>query len=59
MPSHNHYLAQPYVMELCQKYGIKYHETTLWKAIAKIPGELRKPGEIWLEEYNKACLKNN
>lgn len=56
MPPHNHPLAQPYVKELCKKYGIKYHETTLWKALADVPKELNRCGEMWWQEYTNASL---
>uniref|UniRef100_A0A1X7TBC6 Fatty acid desaturase domain-containing protein n=1 Tax=Amphimedon queenslandica TaxID=400682 RepID=A0A1X7TBC6_AMPQE len=51
MPVENHHLAAPYIKELCKKHGLEYREISWAEAIAKVPRELQRPGEIWLEEY--------
>ncbi|XP_051739061.1 acyl-CoA 6-desaturase [Ctenopharyngodon idella] len=51
MPRHNYWRAAPRVRALCDKYGVKYQEKTLYRAFADIIRSLEKSGELWLDAY--------
>jgi acyl-CoA 6-desaturase (Delta-6 desaturase) len=51
MPRHNYWRAAPHVRALCDKYGVKYQEKTLYGAFADIIRSLEKSGELWLDAY--------
>lgn len=36
MPRHNYWRAAPHVRALCEKYGVKYNEKTLFRAFADV-----------------------
>ncbi|XP_016324433.1 fatty acid desaturase 2-like [Sinocyclocheilus anshuiensis] len=51
MPRHNYWHAAPRVRALCDKYGVKYQEKSLYEAFADIIRSLEKSGELWLDAY--------
>ncbi|KAI2648592.1 Acyl-CoA 6-desaturase [Labeo rohita] len=51
MPRHNYWRAAPRVRALCDKYGVKYEEKSLYGAFADIVRSLEKSGELWLDAY--------
>nr|AZL94116.1 delta-6 desaturase [Tor tambroides] len=51
MPRHNYWRAAPHVRALCDKYGVKYQEKSLYEAFADIVRSLEKSGELWLDAY--------
>nr|AXF92413.1 delta-6 desaturase [Barbonymus gonionotus] len=51
MPRHNYWRAAPRVRALCEKYGVKYQEKSLYEAFADIVRSLEKSGELWLDAY--------
>uniref|UniRef100_A0A673IK11 Fatty acid desaturase 2 n=1 Tax=Sinocyclocheilus rhinocerous TaxID=307959 RepID=A0A673IK11_9TELE len=51
MPRHNYWRAAPHARALCDKYGVKYQEKTLYGAFADIIRSLEKSGELWLDAY--------
>uniref|UniRef100_A0A672SDH4 Fatty acid desaturase 2 n=1 Tax=Sinocyclocheilus grahami TaxID=75366 RepID=A0A672SDH4_SINGR len=51
MPRHNYWRAAPHVRALCDKYGVKYQEKTLYGAFADIIRSLEESGELWLDAY--------
>ena len=59
MPRHNYNLVQPYVMELCKKHGLSYQCKPFFTAILDVSRAMKKSGEMWLEEYTKASVKND
>lgn len=54
MPRHNFYAAAPYVKQLCNKYGLKYHLKPVWTAFGDIIRSLRDSGELWKTNWDNA-----